>query len=65
VTAQAASPNEIIDISAMRQIGMPFRCKKCGVEFDDRIHLDIHSRVHGRKRKISEAGGIDFDKVGF
>lgn len=41
-----------------------FRCKKCGLEFADKKHLDIHSKVHGRKPKISEAGGIDFDKVG-
>jgi len=43
---------------------VPFKCKKCGTEFDDRRRLDIHSKVHGRKPKIVEAGVIDFDKVG-
>ncbi|MGH9993364.1 MAG: hypothetical protein ACREBU_05555 [Nitrososphaera sp.] len=44
---------------------MAFKCKKCGMEFDDRLRLEVHSKVHGRKPKIVEAGGIDFDKVGF
>lgn len=41
-----------------------FKCKKCGLEFTEKKRLEIHSRVHGRKPKISETGGIDFDKVG-
>jgi len=42
-----------------------FKCKKCGMVFDDRFRLEVHSKVHGRKPKIVEAGGLDFDKVGF
>jgi predicted Zn-ribbon and HTH transcriptional regulator len=42
-----------------------FKCKKCGIEFDEKKRLEIHSKVHGRKSKIIEAGGIDFDRVGF
>lgn len=41
-----------------------FKCKKCGAVFDEKRRLEIHSRVHGRKPKVVDAGGIDFDKVG-
>lgn len=34
------------------------------MEFDSRERLDRHKQVHGRKPKISEAGGINFDQVG-
>lgn len=44
---------------------MAFRCKKCGSEFADEAHLERHKAVHGNKPKISEAGSMDFDKVGF
>ena len=41
-----------------------FRCGKCGMVFDSKERLDRHRQVHGRKPKISEAGGINFDQVG-
>ena len=44
---------------------MVFKCSKCGSEFMDKNHFERHKEVHGRKPKISEAGGMDFDKVGF
>lgn len=44
---------------------MGFKCKICGTELPDKEHLERHKQVHGKKPKIVEAGGIDFDKVGF
>lgn len=41
-----------------------FKCGKCGMEFDDRERLEHHKQVHGRKPRISEVGGINFDQVG-
>ena len=41
-----------------------FKCDKCDMEFDGKARLERHKQVHGRKPKIVEAGGIDFDQVG-
>ncbi len=40
------------------------KCKTCGMEFEDKDRYERHKKVHGRKPKISEAGGIDFNQVG-
>jgi hypothetical protein len=40
------------------------KCGKCDMEFSDKERLERHKKVHGRKPKISEAGGIDFSQVG-
>jgi hypothetical protein len=41
------------------------KCKKCGMEFEDKDRFERHKKVHGRKPKVSEAGAMDFSQVGF
>ncbi len=41
------------------------KCKTCGMEFEDKDRLKRHKKVHGRKPKVSEAGAMDFNQVGF
>ncbi len=41
-----------------------FKCNKCDMVFDSKERLERHKQVHGRKPKISEAGGRDFSQVG-
>lgn len=43
---------------------MAIKCGRCGMMFDSKERLDRHRQVHGRKPKIWEAGGINFDQVG-
>jgi len=40
------------------------KCKKCGMEFEDKDRLERHKKVHGRKSKVSEADAMDFNQVG-
>jgi hypothetical protein len=46
-------------------LGKSFKCKQCGAELPDKEHLEKHKKVHGRKPKVSESGGMDFSQVGF
>ena len=41
---------------------MAFKCKQCGLEFEEKRRLDIHKRAHGRKPKISEYGSPEFNQ---
>ena len=41
---------------------MAFKCKECGLKFEEKRHLDIHKQVHGRKPKISEYGSPEFNQ---
>jgi len=41
------------------------KCRKCGMEFENKDRLERHRKVHGRKSKVSEAGAMDFNQVGF
>ena len=43
---------------------MAFKCGKCGMEFDNKERVDRHRQVHGRKPKISKAGGINLGQMG-
>ncbi len=41
---------------------MPFKCKECGTQFEEKRLLEIHKKVHGRKSKISEYGSPEFNQ---
>ena len=41
---------------------MAFKCKECGLKFEEKRRLDIHKQVHGRKPKISEYGSPEFNQ---
>jgi hypothetical protein len=40
-----------------------YRCKKCGLELPDKIHLKVHEGVHKHaKSRIIEYGDPEFSK---
>ena len=39
-----------------------FKCKVCGLQFEEEKRLQIHKKVHGRKPKISEYGSPEFNQ---
>jgi hypothetical protein len=39
-----------------------FKCKECGLEFEEKRRLDIHKQAHGRKPKISDYGSPEFNQ---
>ena len=39
-----------------------FKCKKCGTEFQDEVHLKKHQEVHGRKSKVVEYGDVETNR---
>ncbi len=41
---------------------MAFKCKTCGLQFEEKRRLEIHKKVHGRKSKISEYGSPEFSQ---
>jgi hypothetical protein len=41
---------------------MVFKCKVCGLQFEEEKRLQIHKKVHGRKPKISEYGSPEFNQ---
>jgi hypothetical protein len=41
---------------------MAFKCKKCGLQFEEKRRLDIHKEVHGRKPKNREYGSPEFNQ---
>jgi hypothetical protein len=43
-------------------IFMAFKCKECGLKFEEKRRLDIHKQVHGRKPKISEYDSPEFNQ---
>ena len=43
-------------------IFMAFKCRECGLKFEEKRRLDIHKQVHGRKSKISEYGSPEFNQ---
>ena len=56
--------NPDVPIYYHRGAALTAKCKKCGMEFEDKDRLERHKKVHGRKSKVSEAGGMDFNQVG-
>jgi hypothetical protein len=49
-------------LSRLCMIFMAFKCKECGLKFEEKRRLDIHKQVHGRKPKISEYGSPEFNQ---
>ncbi len=41
---------------------LTFKCKVCGLQFEEEKRLRIHKKVHGRKPKISEYGSPEFNQ---
>ena len=38
-----------------------FKCKKCNMIFEDKRRLENHKKVYGRKSKVFEYGGPEFN----
>jgi hypothetical protein len=49
-------------LSRLCMMFMAFKCKECGLKFEEKRRLDIHKQVHGRKPKISEYGSPEFNQ---
>ena len=49
-------------LSRLCMMFMAFKCKECGLKFEEKRRLDIHKQVHGRKSKISEYGSPEFNQ---
>jgi hypothetical protein len=41
---------------------MAFKCKTCGLQFEEKRRLEIHKQVHGRKSKVTEYGSPEFSQ---
>jgi hypothetical protein len=39
-----------------------FKCKTCGLKFEEKKRLEIHKQVHGRKLKVAEYGSPEFSQ---
>jgi hypothetical protein len=39
-----------------------FKCKICGIKFEEKKRLEIHKQVHGRKPKVTEYGSPEFSQ---
>jgi predicted restriction endonuclease len=39
-----------------------FKCKTCGLKFEEKKRLEIHKQVHGRKPKVTEYGSPEFSQ---
>jgi tRNA(Ile2) C34 agmatinyltransferase TiaS len=39
-----------------------FKCKTCGMQFEEKKRFEIHKGVHGRKSKVVEYGDPEFSK---
>ena len=49
-------------LSRFCMLFMAFKCKECGLKFEEKRRLDIHKQVHGRKPKIGEYGSPEFNQ---
>ncbi|MFL6457680.1 MAG: hypothetical protein ACJ71G_12045 [Nitrososphaeraceae archaeon] len=49
-------------ITYLYQWLLVFKCKTCGLKFEEKKRLEIHKQVHGRKPKVTEYGSPEFSQ---
>ncbi|MFL6326702.1 MAG: hypothetical protein ACJ704_14485 [Nitrososphaeraceae archaeon] len=49
-------------ITYLLSMALVFKCKTCGLKFEEKKHLEIHKQVHGRKPKVTEYGSPEFSQ---
>ncbi|MFL6317374.1 MAG: hypothetical protein ACJ73C_11670 [Nitrososphaeraceae archaeon] len=49
-------------ITYLLSMALSFKCKTCGLKFEEKKRLEIHKQVHGRKPKVTEYGSPEFSQ---
>ncbi|MFL6407350.1 MAG: hypothetical protein ACJ71F_09810 [Nitrososphaeraceae archaeon] len=49
-------------ITYLLSMALVFKCKTCGLKFEEKKRLEIHKQVHGRKPKVTEYGSPEFSQ---